>query len=1168
MTLADASTRELALTPNRSFAVSAPAGSGKTELLTQRVLKLLAVVGEPEEILCMTFTRKAAGEMQHRILQALTQANNKTEGNLPQDKTNSHQQLTHDLAQNVLTRDKEKHWQLLDNPNRLRIQTIDSFCLNLAQQLAIESRFGDYSEPLDDPTPIYREAITALLLPALEQQSPLGLAISTLLQHLDNDLNKLEQLLINLLSKREQWLGQLYQSRGARDYLEDFLNQVIEETLSNAGELLVSAGSDLALLADYAANQLPATKQNSPIRSCLGITSLPAAKATELPQWEGLCELLMTAKDEWRKRLDKNGGFPTETLDGDKDQAKAQKETMTVVIAELQTMPGLLDALTDIRYLPTNKYDDDQWQVLDALTLLLPALSAALSLSFQQKKVCDFTEITLAALLALGSEEEPTDLALKLDYKISHILTDEFQDTSSVQFDLLRRLTAGWQTNDGRSLFIVGDAMQSLYGFRNANVGLFLEARSLPLGNIQLEPLDLQVNFRSQAAIIDWVNSTFTQVFPPCDNISRGAVSYSPAIPHHPALPTEAVTVDAFIDYPDLKTEAEHVTELVEQARKDDPEGSIAILVRNRTHLTDILEALREKGCRWQATDIDPLGKRMPVIDLMSLTRALLSPADRIAWLSILRAPWCGLDLKDLFQLANYKLKEEDQQPKTDRYPLLLLNIFNHQQILGISDSGQQILSRVSHQLKQAWDQRYRKPLRSWIEGVWISVGGAAALHSDTELNQCWQYLDLLEQHESCGTLEDWPSFEKAVQSLYAKPDLLADPNLHVMTIHKAKGLEFDTVIIPGLNRKPRSDDKQLMLWLERVGQYGQNQLIIGPLERTGQETDPLFRYLQREQKIKGQLEKARVLYVGCTRAIKKLHLTYSIGKDKKPTANSLLESLWPVLSSTHVAETDNSKNSIQSQIFQSHYYQESDSELEKNGGKEGHLEKNVPSLNHIYRLPSHWQFNQHSNKPDDLVANNEWTINEGTTGQNEQRKPLQENLSELNTVSRHTGTVLHRVLQQIVLEGIDYWTETTISNRQPFWKIQLQQLGVTELEKPLALIHRAVKNCLEDETANWLLSNSHQDGHCEYKIGYIGANGQPKTAVVDRCFISEGTQWVIDYKTAEPLTGESQESFIQRETTLYREQLEHYAKLFEQIGNYPVKTALYFPLISHLAVI
>ena len=1172
MTLADATARELALVPHRSFAVAAPAGSGKTELLTQRVLKLLAIVDEPEEILCMTFTRKAAGEMQHRILQALTQAafNPATDKiNDPGNNSSSHQQLTNDLAKNVLARDKERHWQLLDNPNRLRIQTIDGFCLNLAQQLAIESRFGDYSEPLDDPIPLYREAITTLLLPSLEtkntHENPLGLAVSTLLQHLDNDLNKLEQLLINLLSKREQWLSQLYQSQGARDYLENFLNQVIEETLTKATELLMPLGSDLALLADYAASQLPVSKQHSVIKHCLGMTSLPTAHTTDLALWRGLCELLMTGKDEWRKRLDKNGGFPTETITGDKELAKAQKESMTAIIAQLRTVPGLLDVLADIRYLPPTQYEDDQWQVLDALTLLLPALSAALSLSFQQQKVCDFTEVTLAALRALGPEEEPTDLALKLDYQISHILTDEFQDTSSVQFDLLRRLTAGWQPNDGRSLFIVGDAMQSLYGFRNANVGLFLEARSLPLGNIQLEPLDLQVNFRSQASIIDWVNNAFTQVFPPCDNISRGAVSYSPAIAHHPALPVEAVTVDAFIDFPDLKAEADHVAKLVSTTRQEDPAGSIAILVRNRTHLTDILEALRQAGHRWQATDIDPLGKRMPVIDLMSLTRALLSPADRIAWLSILRAPWCGLDLNDLFLLANYfsikgvptkgKPEEQNQPSGTDRYPLLLLNIFNHQQVPGISAPGQQILNRVSHQLKQAWDQRYRKPLRSWIEGVWFSLGGAAALRSDTELSQCQQYLDLLEQHESCGTLEDWPNFEKAVQSLYAKPDVLADPNLHVMTIHKAKGLEFDTVIIPGLNRKPRSDDKQLMLWQERVGEYGQSQLIIGPLERAGQEADPLFRYLRREQKLKGQLEKARVLYVGCTRAIKKLHLTYSIGKDKKPTANSLLESLWTALS------TISTENSTECYGIQSHYFQPDNSVMENTVLSNTISSNTVPSLDHIYRLPSDWHFTPTPDRQNDVA-------NRVIQNPNEERKSLQENLSERNTISRHTGTVLHRVLQQIVLEGIENWTTATITERMPFWKTQLQQLGISALDKPLALIQKAVKNCLEDETAHWLLNNQHQNSYCEYSIGYIGTNNQPKTAIVDRCFISEGTQWIIDYKTAEPTEGESQDSFIKREMSLYREQLEHYAKLFEQMGKLPVKTALYFPLISHLAII
>jgi ATP-dependent helicase/nuclease subunit A len=1155
MIIADSEARRIALDPGRSFAVAAPAGSGKTELLTQRVLRLLAIVDEPEEILCMTFTRKAAGEMQHRIMSALLDASKTGNSHAPLE---NHQQTTFNLAKDALTRDKERHWQLLDNPNRLRIQTIDGFCLNLARQLAIESRFGDYSEPLNDPIPVYRDAIADLLLPSLEQQSSLGESVSTLLCHLDNDLNKLEQLLINLLSRREQWLGQLYQSRGARSYLENFLNQVIEETLYETEELLAPYGSDLALLVDYAANQLPEAKRHSAIYHCLGITALPEPIADNLPQWLGLCELLLTAQDEWRKQFNKNCGFPTETVSGgntkeSKSQAKVQKETMSALLGQLQSTPGLLDQLQDIRYLPTAQYGDDQWQVLDALTMLLPALSAQLSLIFQQQKVCDFTEITLAALRSLGSEDAPTDLALKLDYRISHILTDEFQDTSSVQFDLLKRLTAGWQPDDGRSLFIVGDAMQSLYGFRSANVGLFLEARSLPLGNIQLEPLDLQVNFRSQAEIIDWVNQAFATIFPPRDNISRGAVSYSPAIAHHPRLKCEAVTVDAFVDYPDAKTaaqaEAEYVSTLVHEAKQSDPDGSIAILVRNRTHLTDILVVLQQAGHRWQATDIDPLGNRMPVIDLMSLTRALLSPTDRIAWLSILRAPWCGLDLNDLFLIANCKLPEQNPLPKGERYPLLLLNIRHYVQIPNLSPKGKTILLRVSHTLQLGWDQRYRKPLRSWVEGIWVALGGIASLQTDTELKHCQQYLNLLEQHETGGRVDSWASFEKAVQSLYAKPDEYADPQLHVMTIHKSKGLEFDTVIIPGLNRKPRSDDKQLMLWQERVGKNGQNQLIIGPLERAGQDTDPLFKHLQYEQKLKNQLEKARVLYVGATRAIKKLHLTYSIASDKNPTAHSLLESLAPALDSN----VNNAiKDSNESLSIQSHIYQ----------AVEDETIPTMPTLQSLNRLPWDWK---ESKMPVVDATKNKHLLTENN---HHKQQTLSEALTALNSVPRHTGTVLHRVLRQVAIDGVENWNTERIIDQLPFWKIQLQSLGITELEQPLALLQRAITNCLSDESAQWLLSHQHSESKYEYAIGYLSINGDSKTAVVDRSFVSENVQWIIDYKTAEPSDEESQESFLTREVSQYRNQLEHYAGLFKQMNSRPTKIALYFPLISHLAII
>ena len=1150
MTVADSAQRLAALDPSRSFAVAAPAGSGKTELLIQRVLRLLALVDEPEEILCMTFTRKAAGEMQHRVIEALVRASKieQPQNDYPSnnDQPSSHQQTTLDLAIEALAQDQARGWMLLENPNRLRIQTIDGFCLNLAQQLAVESSFGDYSEPLNDPTPHYREAIAELLLPSLEQQNPIGKAITTLLRHLDNDLNKLEQLLINLLSKREQWLGQLFQSRGARDYLEGFLNEVIEETLSEAQHLLAPFGSELALLADYAASQLPYDKRTSEIYHCLGMVELPENNLHFIEQWQGLGELLLTKDNTWRKAFNKNIGFPTETDTGDKAFAKAQKGAVSTLIAELRSISGLREALEDVRFLPPPNYNDKQWQVLDALTLLLPALAAQLSLIFQQQKVCDFTEITLAALRALGPDDEPTDLALKLDYQVKHILTDEFQDTSSVQFTILRRLTAGWQPNDGRSLFIVGDAMQSLYGFRNANVGLFLEARSQPIGNLQLEPLDLQVNFRSQAGLIDWVNQAFTEVFPTRDNISRGAVSYNTALAHHPALPTEAVTIDAFINDPQAHTndkirqaEATQVVKRVEESKQQDPEGSIAILVRNRTHLPDILKALQQAGHRWQAADIDTLGKRMPVIDLMSLTRALLSPADRIAWLSLLRSPWCGLDLHDLFKVTNTTLPEQNPMAERESYPLLFLNIIYHHHIHNLSSEGNQILSRVSSVLKKGWDQRYRKPLRIWIEGIWEALGGKVALRSTTELEQCQQYLDLLEQQEIGGAITEWAAFEKAVQSLFAKPDQDADTSLHVMTIHKAKGLEFDTVILPGLNRKPRSDDKQLMLWQERVSQQGLNQLIIGPLEQTGLDADPLFKYLQREHQLKNKLEQARVLYVGTTRAIKKLHLLYTTDNELKPTENSLLDSLWPVLEPAIEAKTPG--------IYC--HYQPLDEDIS---------DKPIPTLHYLQRLPADWQHPKITSVKNDVPDTTELLI------EDHEQAPL----VEPNPAARHTGTVLHRILRQMVVEGVNTWDLGTIDSRKPFWNIQLRQLGITQTDEALGLISRAVSNCLESETAQWLLNSQHTDSQCEYAIGYITENGKPKTAILDRTFMENGTRWIIDYKMAEPTKGESQKEFLSHQTQQYKAQLAHYALLCSQGDGRPIKTALYFPLINLLEVI
>ena len=276
--------------------------------------------------------------------------------------------------------------------------------------------------------------------------------------------------------------------------------------------------------------------------------------------------------------------------------------------------------------------------MVEALCELLPLAVAQLRLVFQAHGEVDFTAVAWGAIEALGTPEEPTDLALSLDYRIRHLLVDEFQDTSQSQFELLEKLTAGWEAGDGRTLFVVGDPMQSIYRFRQAEVGLYLRARHEGIGAIRLVPLDLKVNFRSQAGIVDWVNAAFAQVLPPREDIGAGAVRYAASVAQHPALPGPAVTVHAFPE-PDRVAEAERVLTLARQALGADAQKTVAVLVRSRSHLFDIAPRLKQAGLRFRAVEIEALGHRPVVQDLLALTRALVHPADRIAWLAILRAP-------------------------------------------------------------------------------------------------------------------------------------------------------------------------------------------------------------------------------------------------------------------------------------------------------------------------------------------------------------------------------------------------------------------------------------------------------------------------------------------------------------------------------------------------
>jgi len=527
---------------------------------------------------------------------------------------------------------------------------------------------------------------------------------------------------------------------------------------------------------------------------------------------------------------------------------------------------------------PPPNYNDQQWEMAEALLELLPLLAAQLKVIFNECGVTDHAEISMAALRAMGESDAPSELALNLDYRLQHLLVDEFQDTAVAQYRLIEKLIATWQQGDGRTLFVVGDPMQSIYRFREAEVGLFLRAQTNGMGMLPLQPLTLTTNFRSNQNIIDWININFAKIFPVMADIGFGSVPFRPST----AIKQEQnsqVTVELLANT-DTATEATHVVSIIQKLQQQNPEASIAILVRARSHLQEIIMSLRTANLNYQAHELENLEASIVVRDLFALTRALFHPADRIAWLAILRAPWCGLSLKDLYTIANGNAE------------LIWDNICNYHN-LNLSTNGKELAQKFKLMLEPILAKCGRILWRDLVEEAWLKLGGPATVNSEAELEHAKIYLELLETNSL-----DIEVLQKKLCELYAPTTQIA--NIQVMTIHKAKGLEFDHVIIPGIDRATRFDERKLMLWFQRPQVHGGSSLLLAPIEASGNKIDQIYQYLQLVEQKKSFYETGRLLYVALTRAKKTVHLIGCIKHVKEKSdiienqRDSLLRQLRP----------------------------------------------------------------------------------------------------------------------------------------------------------------------------------------------------------------------------------------------------------------------------------
>lgn len=1188
--IADLHEREAALDIASSCIVEAPAGSGKTGLLIQRFLKLLSTVDNPAEVLALTFTTKATAEMVERVLKALRSASNATEA-----PTNEFALLTHRLAEAVLQRDQERGWRILDRPHLLNIRTIDSLCALIVQSLPITSGGMSSVSPVSDPRPFYLQAAHAVMMRFGGGDPVLDAAIETVLLHRDGDLPFCERVLAEMLATRDQW-GSLIPlgERLTEEHLENVtlprlnasLRRTIEAALAEACEGFEDSTLDeIARIAERHAFEPGYKDEPNPLLPCAGRQNRPGSKLEDLQHWQALARLMLKA-DGFRAAFSVNH-IGTKLFKDDADRLKAILEDIAC-----EELFRRVDAVRAFASEAT--YPEDQWRVSKALFRLLEHALIELKLLFAREEVCDFTEIALSARAALQTQE--SGLLEVFGTRLRHLLVDEMQDTSSGQYDLLEQLTSGW---DGRSqtVFLVGDPKQSIYLFRQARVDRFQKCMSdARLGDIPLQVLPLTTNFRSGGHIVSQFNEAFRAIFP-ADHPADGDVVFHDATAANPAQPGEGMdwTIEAVPTSSDLaenrrnrrfaiRREARETVSVIKAARaawqqekqrriddgntKDFP-FKAAVLTRARNHVIEIAKQLERTGIPYRAVDLKPLAEQHEVLDLVTITRALLHPADRIAWLALLRAPWCGIELAHLHTLAAGDHPEHRKESLRHRLRERAENLPEH--------AKNRVLDMLNV-LDGALRHTGTESLADRVERTWRSLGGDLYL-SPTERENAADYLCVLDAMESEGETFTLPHLNRRLDRLFARSGNTPDA-VDIMTIHRSKGLEWDTVIVPGLHRIPTRDTYSALEWLELPtrGEDGSNDVLMAPLPGKGGEPGALLNFIRTRKRARTYAEIKRLFYVAVTRARTSLYLLASPELSQKGEiinrAGTLLKAAWPAAQNYVVIPVVTEDEKTEAEEAETLALAAA-AELIPFPSPAATREVRLPN---IRRLPSdvHTVERLRATAPanaDTTPATQPFARPAGTFGARAVGNAIHafvDRLSNELAARAATGETITEAAHSLL---------HTVQSWQPAIRATLRagSLPPSVVERASATVLRALTATLQSPEGRWILTpHTAASGESAWHSGTAGSETRIR---LDRSFFAgrqpnlpdDDVFWIIDFKTGDRTgpneTEATRNAYLAEERATYDAQLRTYAEVRRLTlpPGTPIHLALFYPLMDRL---
>ncbi len=1196
-------------------------------MLIQRLLKLLAAgeIASPADILAITFTRKAAQELRTRVLDQLLLAANQQP---LAANAGEFEQITRGLAAAVLERDRLMGWHLLESPQQLNIRTIDSFCGELARNMPLLSGGIGRRRPMEDASSLYEEAAGRVLRELGGRDAALDGALRCLLLHRDGRVEDVITLIAGMLAGREQW-GALMPLTAVgltddrldgevRSHLERTLAAVLSLGLEDARQSLPSGWLDE--LAEFAARMSALPGYNgglSPLLPCTARPAAPGNTPADHDHWLALIHLVLTAEGNLRSSLHRN------VLKFELPQAA--KPQLQELIERLRTVSEAgsraREALCAVRALPPASLPDDQWEVLKAVFRILRRALAELEVLFAERGVCDFTALALAARRLLDPDQDPDstqdpDKSLHSPLpgmRLQHLLVDEMQDTSVGQYRLFELLTRFWD-GGSQTVFLVGDPKQSIYAFRQARVERFLRTqRTGRLGEVPLGTLHLTANFRSQAELVQDFNRTFAHILPRPEELSTqnrtGATLQEVEVPYIAAVPVRSPGAlpalhwhtriaspssadELAVNYGDdlsssvaeqdacsIRLSIEHFLQKWSAAGRSTDTSShprIAVLARNRAHLAPILkEFQRSRGggpLPFRAVEIEVLDERPEVLDLLAITRALLHPGDRVAWLAVLRSPVCGLGLADLLTLTG-----EGEGADTSATVAHLVTTRQHL----LSPIGQRLLTKVWPVLAQAQATLGRTSLATHVERTWRSLGADASLGPDSLAN-ARRFLLLLHQLENGAEPLNLRGLERRVRKLYAES---ADPHavVELMTIHKSKGLEWDLVLIPALERGSGRGNQELLRWFELDEMPGDRApVVLAPLGGKGEEASKLWRWLAKLQTQRELAEAKRLFYVACTRAREELHLYGTAeltksGQLAQPQPSSLLRAAWasaqPIFAQALVErQQPGAATTAPSPILLPAAFPQPAPHAYPLALAAAAALPAPPTLPRIERLPRSF----------DSLARFRPEAGPGL------RYPPASSLRHAapfarpkgSFAARAFGNVVHRFLDLLARKLAQGSSTRALAAELPHWSARLH--GAFRAEGlPPALCERDAKRALRaleatllDPVGHWLLS-PHEAAWSERALQVHPAEqALPATLRADRVFLGGAHPlanaasthlWIVDFKTADQ-GSRPDAGFQAAEREKYSAQMSGYARACLALGDSrPIVLALFYPLLPHL---